>query len=289
MGGRRRDRHPPARPRRVRRGDLHHQGHPRRGGVPVDNAKVPWAIYCHPEVAFAGHSESAAKDAGFDVVVSKHRFAGNSRAQILGETDGLVKIIAEKQADGTGGQDPRRPHGRSVGHRAAVGRLPGRELGGDRRRGRRVHPAPPDRSPSSSASRCSRSPVVHCTDRDSPWLPARLLRDKYETSTLRGPRRSVEGLGGYQRARADRNNRTTHEGNPPMADIVMPQLGESVTEGTITRWFKAPRRRRHRGRAALRGVHRQGRHRGPGHLQSACSARSGCPRARRSTWEPCSP
>ena len=24
-----------------------------------------------------------------------------------------------------------------------------------------------------------------------------------------------------------------------MADIVMPQLGESVTEGTITRWFKA--------------------------------------------------
>ena len=25
-----------------------------------------------------------------------------------------------------------------------------------------------------------------------------------------------------------------------MADIVMPQLGESVTEGTITRWFKAP-------------------------------------------------
>ena len=72
--------------------------------VPVDNAKVPWAIYCHPEVAFAGYSESAAKDAGFDVVVSKHRFAGNSRAQILGENDGLVKIIAEKQADGTGGR-----------------------------------------------------------------------------------------------------------------------------------------------------------------------------------------
>ena len=72
--------------------------------MPVDNDKVPWAIYCHPEVAFAGHSEASAKDAGFDVVVSKHRFAGNSRAQILGETDGLVKIIAEKQADGTGGR-----------------------------------------------------------------------------------------------------------------------------------------------------------------------------------------
>ena len=72
--------------------------------APVDYSRVPWAIYCSPEVAFAGHSEASAKEAGFDVVVSKHRFAGNSRAMILGETDGLVKIIAEKQDDGTGGR-----------------------------------------------------------------------------------------------------------------------------------------------------------------------------------------
>ncbi len=70
---------------------------------PIDYGKVPWAIYCHPEVAFAGHSEASAKDAGYEVVVSKHRFAGNSRAQILGETDGLVKVIAEKRVDGTAG------------------------------------------------------------------------------------------------------------------------------------------------------------------------------------------
>lgn len=72
--------------------------------VPVDDARVPWAIYCQPEVAFAGLSEAAAKEAGFDVVTSKHRFAGNSRAQILGETDGLVKIIAERRPDGTAGR-----------------------------------------------------------------------------------------------------------------------------------------------------------------------------------------
>ena len=70
----------------------------------IDYSRVPWAIYCHPEVAFAGHSEASAKEAGFEVVVSKHRFAGNSRAMILGETDGLVKIIAERQPDGTGGR-----------------------------------------------------------------------------------------------------------------------------------------------------------------------------------------
>ncbi len=72
--------------------------------VPVDNDKVPWAIYCQPEVAFAGMSEAAAKDAGIDVVTSKHRFAGNSRAMIIGATDGLVKIIAEKLADGSAGR-----------------------------------------------------------------------------------------------------------------------------------------------------------------------------------------
>jgi len=72
--------------------------------VPIDYDRVPWAIYCHPEVAFAGLSEQAAKDAGFDVITSKHRFAGNSRAMIIGDTTGLVKIIAEKDAAGNGGR-----------------------------------------------------------------------------------------------------------------------------------------------------------------------------------------
>ncbi len=62
---------------------------------------MPWCIYCHPEVAFAGHSEQSAKEAGFDVVVSKHRYIGNGRALILGETDGMVKIIAEKTPTAT--------------------------------------------------------------------------------------------------------------------------------------------------------------------------------------------
>ena len=72
--------------------------------MPVDYDKVPWAIYCHPEVAFAGMTEQQATDAGIEVVVSKHRFMSNSRAQIVGETDGMVKIIAERLPDGTGGR-----------------------------------------------------------------------------------------------------------------------------------------------------------------------------------------
>ena len=72
--------------------------------LPIDYARVPWAIYCHPEVAFAGYTEEAAEAAGYDVVTSKHRYAGNGRAMIVGDTEGLVKVIAEKRSDGTGGR-----------------------------------------------------------------------------------------------------------------------------------------------------------------------------------------
>jgi dihydrolipoamide dehydrogenase len=72
--------------------------------IPVAYDRVPWAIYCSPEVAFVGPSEEAARESGLDVVVAKHQFRANSRAQILGELDGLVKVIAKRQADGTAGQ-----------------------------------------------------------------------------------------------------------------------------------------------------------------------------------------
>ncbi len=70
---------------------------------PVDYDKVPWCIYCHPEVAFAGMTEEAARDAGHEVTVSKHSFNANSRAMIIGQTEGLVKVIAQKRPDGTAG------------------------------------------------------------------------------------------------------------------------------------------------------------------------------------------
>ena len=65
---------------------------------PIEYDKVPWGIYCHPEVAWAGLTEEEAQARGYDVVKSVHRFGGNSRALILGEPEGFVKIVAE--ADG---------------------------------------------------------------------------------------------------------------------------------------------------------------------------------------------
>jgi dihydrolipoamide dehydrogenase len=63
---------------------------------PVDYAGVPWVVYTHPEVAWAGLTEAQAREAGHDVEVHKHAFAGNGRAMIIGDTDGLVKVVAQR-------------------------------------------------------------------------------------------------------------------------------------------------------------------------------------------------
>ncbi len=72
--------------------------------LPLDPATVPWCIYSHPEVACAGLTEAAAVEAGHEVVVSSHRFVGNGRAMIVGDTDGMVKVVAEAGPDGRAGR-----------------------------------------------------------------------------------------------------------------------------------------------------------------------------------------
>jgi len=64
--------------------------------MPIEYDNVPWGIYCHPEVAFCGLTEAEATERGYDVVTSVHRWGGNGRALIIGETDGVVKIVAER-------------------------------------------------------------------------------------------------------------------------------------------------------------------------------------------------
>lgn len=65
--------------------------------APIDYAKVPWCIYSHPEVAFVGITEESARDAyGDELVVARHRFGGLGRALILGDPEGMVKVLAVK-------------------------------------------------------------------------------------------------------------------------------------------------------------------------------------------------
>jgi dihydrolipoamide dehydrogenase len=72
--------------------------------APVDYGKVPWAVYTRPEAAFTGMSEEAAKEAGLEVVAKKSRYTHNGRAMIVNQNEGMVKVIAEKGADGRAGR-----------------------------------------------------------------------------------------------------------------------------------------------------------------------------------------
>jgi dihydrolipoamide dehydrogenase len=72
--------------------------------APVDYGKVPWCVYTRPEAAFTGLSEEAAKEAGLDVVTQKSRYNHNGRAMIINQNEGMVKVIAEKGADGKAGR-----------------------------------------------------------------------------------------------------------------------------------------------------------------------------------------
>ncbi len=66
---------------------------------PINHRLVPNCTYCDPEVASVGLTEAKAREEGFDVKVGKFPFSASGKARILGETDGFVKIVAEKKYD----------------------------------------------------------------------------------------------------------------------------------------------------------------------------------------------
>lgn len=66
---------------------------------PIDYDLVPGATYCSPEVASVGLSEAEARKRGHEVKVGRFPFSANSKAGILLEGVGLVKIVAEARYD----------------------------------------------------------------------------------------------------------------------------------------------------------------------------------------------
>ena len=65
----------------------------------VDHEKVPGVVYTWPEVAAVGQTEEALKEAGVDYKVGKFPFSANSRARTTGQTDGVVKVLADAATD----------------------------------------------------------------------------------------------------------------------------------------------------------------------------------------------
>jgi dihydrolipoamide dehydrogenase len=63
---------------------------------PVEYRAIPLVVYTHPEMAEVGLSEAKAVEQGLEVEVHSHSFLGIGRAQIIGQNQGKVKIVVEK-------------------------------------------------------------------------------------------------------------------------------------------------------------------------------------------------
>jgi dihydrolipoyl dehydrogenase len=66
---------------------------------PLNYLHVPGCTYCDPEIGSVGLTEAEAKQRGFDVRVGAFPFGVLGRAKMAGETEGFVKIVADKKYD----------------------------------------------------------------------------------------------------------------------------------------------------------------------------------------------
>ena len=60
---------------------------------------IPGIVYTWPEIASVGQTEEELKSAGIAYNVGKFPFTANGRARAMGDTDGFVKILADKTTD----------------------------------------------------------------------------------------------------------------------------------------------------------------------------------------------
>lgn len=62
---------------------------------PINPEHIPGATYCHPEIGSVGLTETRAREAGYNIKIGKFPFTANSRASIVGQHEGFIKIISD--------------------------------------------------------------------------------------------------------------------------------------------------------------------------------------------------
>jgi len=70
-----------------------------RDVTPINYDHVPGCTYCDPEIGSVGLTEAEAKSRGYDVRVGSFPFGVLGRAKMANETEGFVKIVADKKYD----------------------------------------------------------------------------------------------------------------------------------------------------------------------------------------------
>ena len=70
-----------------------------RESRPINYDHVPGCTYCDPEIGSVGLTEAEAKARGYDVRIGTFPFGILGRAKMAQETDGFVKIVADRKYD----------------------------------------------------------------------------------------------------------------------------------------------------------------------------------------------
>jgi dihydrolipoamide dehydrogenase len=65
----------------------------------VNYEAIPSIVYTHPEIAWVGRGEEELKAQGREFRVGTYPFTATPRAKTLGETEGMVKIVADAKTD----------------------------------------------------------------------------------------------------------------------------------------------------------------------------------------------
>jgi dihydrolipoyl dehydrogenase len=65
--------------------------------ISADYTSIPACVYTDPEIAYVGTSEAKARAEGVEARVGQFPFSALGRAQVLGETQGLVKVVADAE------------------------------------------------------------------------------------------------------------------------------------------------------------------------------------------------
>ncbi len=64
---------------------------------PIEYHTIPGCVYCRPQVASVGYTEEKAKEQGVNYTVGSYSFKANGRAVATGDTDGMVKMLFNKE------------------------------------------------------------------------------------------------------------------------------------------------------------------------------------------------
>jgi dihydrolipoamide dehydrogenase len=62
---------------------------------PVKRERIPACTYCEPQIGSVGLTEAQAKERGLQVKVGKFPFSANSKASIVDQHEGFVKVVAD--------------------------------------------------------------------------------------------------------------------------------------------------------------------------------------------------